>query len=220
MGITVHATKTFISFSIMSMILISATPPWWCVSEVTYSNMTSCINSPNNTLHCQEKTCYLNGTKCKRFQFGGSARTIVSEFELLCGLDYIPSTVMSMQIFGMLTGALLAGQISDLFGRKPPYFAGLVCLMIFNLIGFVSVNWIMFAISRLFIGIGAGAFLAIQYCIVSEFSLARWRAWITGFPSWPLQSCLFALVAWLIQDWRYIQLFCCLLGLPCLLTWL
>ncbi|XP_060565157.1 organic cation transporter protein-like [Ruditapes philippinarum] len=219
-GITVHATKGLICFSIMSMILISATPQWWCVSDVTSSNMTSCVDSKNNSLFCHEKKCHVNGTKCSRFVFEGSARTVVTEFKLLCGLDYIPSTVMSMQTFGMLAGALAAGQLSDLFGRKPPYFAGLLCLLIFNLIGFFSVNWIMFAIARLFIGIGSGMFLAIQYCIVSEFSLARWRAWVTGFPSWPILSCLFALCAWLIQDWRYIQLLCCLLALPCLLTWL
>jgi MFS family permease len=66
--------------------------------------------------------------------------------------------VMSMQTFGMLAGALAAGQLSDLFGRKPPYFAGLLCLLISNLIAYFSVNWIMFAIDRLFIGIGSGMF--------------------------------------------------------------
>lgn len=142
------------------------------------------------------------------------------QFDLICEFDYIPSTVVSLQAFGMLVGSPIAGQISDLFGRKPPYFAGIVIVVLFNFIGFMSVNWQMFAIARFFIGAGAGSFLSIQHCILSEFTLANWRPWITGFPSWPLQVCALALVGWLIKDWRYIQLFCCILGVPFLFTWL
>ena len=78
-GILVHATKGLICFSIMSMILISATPQWWCVSDVAVSNMTSCIDSKNNSLYCHEKKCHVNGTECTHFIFGGRARTVVTE---------------------------------------------------------------------------------------------------------------------------------------------
>ncbi|XP_060565155.1 solute carrier family 22 member 4-like [Ruditapes philippinarum] len=126
---------------------------------------------------------------------------------------------MSLQASGMLVGSLVAGQLSDTFGRKRPYFAGIIIVIVFNFIGFMSSNWIMFAVSRFFIGIGAGDFISVQHCILSEFMSAKWRPWITGFPSWPLQVCALALVSWLIKDWRYIQLFCCLLGIPFLFTW-
>jgi hypothetical protein len=79
MGITVHASKFLIIFSTMSMIFIAATPQWWCVSDVTPSNMTSCILGRNNTLYCHEKKCDVNGTKCNRFVFSGRERTMVTE---------------------------------------------------------------------------------------------------------------------------------------------
>jgi hypothetical protein len=67
---------------------------------------------------------------------------------------------------------------------------------------------------------GGGFFLTTQYCFLSEFSLARWRVWIVGFPSWPIQSSVLSLLAWLLHDWRYIQLMTALCAIPCLLAWL
>ncbi|XP_053385092.1 solute carrier family 22 member 4-like isoform X2 [Mercenaria mercenaria] len=92
-------------------------------------------------------------------------------------------------------------------------------VVVFNFVGFMSTNWIMFSVSRFFIGFGAGDFISVQHCILSEIMLAKWRPWITGFPSWPIQVCALAFISWLIKDWRYIQLFCCLLGIPFLFTW-
>ncbi|XP_053385101.1 uncharacterized protein LOC128550311 [Mercenaria mercenaria] len=107
MGITVHLTKTLISFSVMSTIMLTATPPkWWCANDKVKFNKTSCSVDANAT--CPEKTCFMNDTKCETFEFAG-VRTLVSEFSLLCDLDYIPSTVMSLQASGMLVGSLIAG---------------------------------------------------------------------------------------------------------------
>jgi len=142
------------------------------------------------------------------------------QYNLMCGQSYIPSTIMTIQVFGTLLANPLAGHISDMIGRKPPFFASIVICILANLLGFFSVNWIMFAAARFFIGIGCGFFFSTQFCLLCEFSLAEWRAWIVGFPSWPLQASLFALVAWLIQDWRYIQLCTALFGVPFLVLWL
>lgn len=142
------------------------------------------------------------------------------QFDLVCSRDYIPSTVMTLQFAGTLASNLIAGQLSDMFGRKTPFFTSIVILIVSNFVGLLSSNWVMFAVARVFVGLGAGFFLSVQYSLLSELSLAKWRSWIIGFPSWPIQACVFALCNWLIQDWRYIQLLCCLLGVPCLLAWL
>ena len=127
---------------------------------------------------------------------------------------------MTLQLGGTLAGNLISGQVSDLFGRKIPFFAGMVILIIANLIGYFSVNWMMFAAARILIGLGQGFFMSVKYSLLSEFSLAKWRSWIIGVPSWPVQACIFALICWLIQEWRYIHLLCGLLGVPMLLAWL
>ena len=126
---------------------------------------------------------------------------------------------MSIQTAGLLVGNLASGQLADLYGRKRPLFLSFLILTISNIVGFVSLNWYMLAVSRFFVGVGAGFFLAIQYSLMSEFTLSKWRSWAICFPSWPLQGCLFALLAWLIQDWRYLILMCGLMGVPCSLAW-
>jgi MFS family permease len=117
-------------------------------------------------------------------------------------------------------GNLISGQISDLFGRKRPMFMSIVIMMAANLLGFFSTCWEMFAAAAFFIGVGGGFFLTTHYCLLSEFSPAKWRVWITGFPSWPMQGCLFSLVSWLLHDWRCIQLVTAIIALPFLLSWL
>lgn len=74
---------------------------------------------------------------------------------------------MTIQVAGLLAGNLLAGQLADLVGRRPPFFSSLVLIMVFNLVGFLSVNWVMVAVSRIFIGMGMGFFSdnAIQHFV-------------------------------------------------------
>lgn len=128
--------------------------------------------------------------------------------------------MMTLQTVGVLAGNVLAGQTADLVGRKPPFFASIVLIIVSNLVGYLSVNWIMFGVARLFVGMGCGFFLTTQYNLLSEFSLAKWRVWIVGFPSWPIEQCILSLCAWLIQDWRYLHLLISILGVPCLFAWL
>ncbi|XP_053385115.1 organic cation/carnitine transporter 2-like [Mercenaria mercenaria] len=221
MSVIVHLIKTIVCFTFMGMIIISATPPWWCQDGVK-ENILTCPGYKNNTItqYCQSKSC-LNGnkTKCRAFGYDRSLKTIVSEFNLVCHNDFIPSIINSIQITGVLVGNVAAGQIADLFGRKPPFFTSIVLLLSFNIVGYFSTSWKMFAVARFFVGAGGGFFLTTQYCLLSEFTLAKWRVWIVGFPSWPIQSCLFSLLAWLIHDWRYIQLMTALMAIPCFLAW-
>ncbi|XP_053393411.1 organic cation/carnitine transporter 2-like isoform X2 [Mercenaria mercenaria] len=224
MNVIVHLIKTIVCWSASSMVIISATPNWWCEDDVVLNelNMTACssIENGSEVIMCPLKSCFaVNDTKCSDFAFASGMNTIVSEFELVCGKAYIPSTVMSLQVAGQLVGNIIAGQIADLIGRKYPLFASIAIILVFNLIGYFATNWIIFSIARFFIGFGSGFFLSTQYSLLSEFSLAKWRVWIIGFPSWPIEACLFALCAWLVPDWRYIHLIIAIMCVPCLLAW-
>ena len=118
-----------------------------------------------------------------------------------------------------MIGNLFAGHLADGLGRKRPFFASIALMIAFNVVSYFSVNWIMFTISRVFIGIGAGFFLTTEYSYLCEFTLARWRPWLIGFPSWSLETCLLALVLWLVKDWQKIQIVIAGLGLPFLAAW-
>ena len=77
----------------------------------------------------------------------------------------------------------------------------------------------MYTITRALIGAALGLFLTIRYNFMSEFCLSRWRPWVVGVPSWSIEACLFALVLWLLKDWRKAHLATAIIGIPFLATW-
>ncbi|XP_060552265.1 organic cation transporter protein-like [Ruditapes philippinarum] len=189
MSIVIHLIKTVVCFAFSNLVIGSKTPTWYCVEDFIQNNLTS-------------TTDFANGS-----------------FELVCDKDFIPSTINSIQIAGVLAGNVISGQLADLFGRRPPFFASIWLLLLTHVVGYFSTTWQMYAVCMFFAGFGGGFFLTTQYCILSEFTLSKWRAWVVGFPSWPIQGCLYALVAWLLHDWRYFQLVTAIMAVPCLLTW-
>ena len=64
-----------------------------------------------------------------------------------------------------------------------------------------------------------GCFLTVQYSLVSEMTLARVRPWVVALPSWPVLTCLWCLVAYLIPDWRNMHLVVAMITVPFLATW-
>ncbi|WAR11336.1 ORCT-like protein [Mya arenaria] len=204
LSIIAHLMKTLAGWSTVSMLLISATPPWRCMDNEHCNNATFMATSNDTASVCPTKSCYHGNATCQNIQFDDGLNTIVTEYKLVCGMDFIPSTTMTIQISGLLVGNLVSGQMGELFGRKRPFFFAVLLFMVFNLVGFFANHWVLFAVCRFFIGIGVGTFMTMKYALLCEFSLASWRSWIIGFPSWPFQACVFALVAWFIQDWRWI----------------
>jgi len=93
LNILLHVLKTVVCFSIYSMIVIGATPPWICADDVTCQNTTALdshkYSVPLNTTQlatdvsvgCREKQCVLENSSmpCTSYKFLGDANTFVSE---------------------------------------------------------------------------------------------------------------------------------------------
>lgn len=120
---------------------------------------------------------------------------------------------------GVFVGNIACGQVADLIGRKPPLFISLLFLIVANIISPFSTSWVMFATIRFFIGLAMGFEITVQYNIMSEFTLARWRTWVVAVPSWYIEVALFSLVAWLLNDWRHLHFVTAAIGVPLLATY-
>ena len=141
------------------------------------------------------------------------------QWNLVCDTAWIPSAINSIQIGFILLGNFLSGHIADTIGRKMPIFGSLIVLIVCNVISSFSVSWVMFMICRMVIGLGTGLFLTVRYNYMSEFTLARWRAWLIGAPSWSIEACLLAPVLFWLKDWRSTQLAISIVGIPFLALW-
>ncbi|XP_053392444.1 organic cation transporter protein-like [Mercenaria mercenaria] len=213
--LTVHSMKCIVCFSMLFMVFGAAKPDWWCVNDTDDSNVTLTTDMP------QYKSCTAsNGTsKCTKFFFDKSMKTIVTQWELVCDKEWVTSTITSVQMAGTFIGNLACGQIADLIGRKTPLFLSVASLVILNAITAFSTSWLMFAVLRFFVGLAAGFELTVQYNVMSEFTTARWRTWVVAVPSWATETMIFSLVAWLLKDWKYIHIAATAIGLPWLATY-
>nr|KAF6311196.1 solute carrier family 22 member 14 [Myotis myotis] len=59
-------------------------------------------------------------------------RSVINEFDLVCGEEFSPEAVQSMFLTGLLTGALIFGFISDKLGRYPSILLSNVGIIVFG----------------------------------------------------------------------------------------
>jgi len=119
---------------------------------------------------------------------------------------------------GILIGSSVAGHLADLIGRKPVYFLALVVMITLNVVAIFSVSWEMYAAVRFFIGVGIAFYMVVNYNMVIEMALSKWRSVICVMPAaWSLEASLFALLAWGVHDWKMIHIAIATTGAPFLI---
>ncbi|GFO30692.1 solute carrier family 22 member 21 [Plakobranchus ocellatus] len=161
--------------------------------------------------------CEVNGTDCDDFYFFGVKRTVISEWNLVCDLQWMKAVITSIQFGGVLAGSVIGGQSGDYLGRKKTLYGSYLLHTVLNVISAYSINWQMFAVMRFSIGIMIGVVLVMIVPYPTEFFPLRWRHSIPAIPMWPLGVLAFAGGAWLLEDWANLQLACAAAALPGLL---
>ncbi|CAL1525829.1 unnamed protein product [Lymnaea stagnalis] len=164
--ICIASAQFTMGWSMLQMSFASMVPDYTCIVDGGENDTTF-----NDTLN----VCHINGTECSRYLFPGSVRTAASEWGLVCDLKWVKATVTSIQMAGVFLGALISGQISDLFGRRKTLYSFVLAHILLNGIAAFSASWIMFAVMRFFIGISIGAILVVVFPFSIEFLPIKWR---------------------------------------------
>ncbi|XP_062621143.1 solute carrier family 22 member 4-like [Saccostrea cucullata] len=206
--------KVSCAWSVLMMQFAGASPEWWC----TWNTNTSYGYTGNDSKETLEVCKAPNNEslygRCSSFRFSSEINTIVNEWELICDMDWVSSTITTIQMAGMLVAGLLSGHLSDTFGRKLNFFLSLAFMMVGNFLAAVSVSWQMFAVMRFVLGFGAGQFLATLYIFMIEFIPKRHRSMIAALPTFPIFAALLALVSYLLKDWRHLHYLTAAITLP------
>lgn len=133
--------------------------------------------------------------------------TIVSEFDLVCDRKWLTSMSKTLYFFGRLLGAVVFGQLSDIFGRKPMYFVGLLMLLIAGCVAAASPNIYVFLPFYILQGAAQTGLFLVAFTMCTELVGPNYRVhagfMIQGFYSIGFLS--LSLIAYLIRDWRYIE---------------
>lgn len=133
------------------------------------------------------------GAVLPRFMLGEPGNAIFGEPLTAAQAGVVGSYAM----IGVTIGALVAGTIGDIIGRRGVMLASLAWFSIGMLISAWSVNITMFSIFRFITGLGVGALVGITGAIVSEFAPPGKKNLATAFTytGVPMGSLLSALLA-------------------------
>ncbi|XP_076451744.1 solute carrier family 22 member 21-like isoform X2 [Babylonia areolata] len=242
MLITFTLPTLFIAvMSMMFMVFGAVEPDWWCVSRDQQSQLSLSLwnesmadtgvtvlpfasdgQRTTGRNFTSTKACEVmreGGGTCERIEFSPGMNTIVTEFQLVCDLSWVPSLTISLQMVGVLIGAFLAGQLSDSVGRKKAVISFTALHAVFNLIAAFSVTWQMFAVMITLIGTTIGGLLVTTFPYHTEFMGVRRRAVVATIPFWGLGSVLFSLLCWAVPHWKVLRLLIAAGSVLCLPLW-
>ncbi|XP_066955446.1 organic cation transporter protein-like [Macrobrachium rosenbergii] len=155
---------------------------------------------------------------CTQWNFDNSTfySTVTSEFQLVCGLEYLRATYTSIYMFGIFVGAPLNGVLADRYGRLPLIAISSI-LYTFIAIGSCWLpNLSVLLVSRFLLGTMHPTSLQTGYILAMEVAAPKRRSelGVVLFLPWALGTAAWGGFAYLVRHWRYLQL---TVSLPCFL---
>lgn len=147
---------------------------------------------------------------CENWEFDKTEfqSTIKSDFELVCGRDYLTSLAQTLYFVGMVMGVFTFGLLSDLFGRKRVLVPILLAMSVSGIITSLMPNYQTFMVARVFNAFIVIAIFETFFTYLLEFVGGKYNTiigigcefiWVAG---WLLLGAL----AYLIRDWRHLVL--------------
>ncbi|XP_050688962.1 organic cation transporter protein-like [Eriocheir sinensis] len=134
--------------------------------------------------------------------------TLTSQFNLVCSSEYLRAAYQSLYMFGTLFGAPINGILADRFGRKTTLTLGV--LLFFSLaVGICRLSTLASVLAfRFILGLLHPVVLQTGYILALEVCEPRHRS-VVGIVvccPWALGTMAWGGVAYLIRDWRWLQL--------------
>ncbi|XP_064595319.1 organic cation transporter protein-like [Liolophura sinensis] len=134
--------------------------------------------------------------------------TIVTKMDLVCELKDLKSHAQMIYMAGVLIGSLLFGILSDIFGRKKIFFTGILLQLVTGLAAAWAPEYYTFIMLRMLNGASNSAVFTNAFVLGVELVGPSKRVWagIVIEYFFALGIVLLAGIAFLIRNWRYLQI--------------
>ena len=115
------------------------------------------------------------------------------QWDLVCDRLFINDLITTIQMIGMLLGALVGGHVSDAYGRKKSYFISYFLMVTGGLVSAFSPNYQLYAACRFVCGYGFGSTQVINCIYPLEFVGNRWRTLCGTIGFWAMGQMILSL---------------------------
>ncbi|XP_064623696.1 organic cation transporter protein-like [Lineus longissimus] len=218
-GLFALAMMIPICLQLLGIIFIGAVPPHHCRVEDNSSLVyvekegelviDSChmldYNATNATAGQNASTVACKDGWVYDEKFGN---TIVSQWDLVCGDNYLSELSQTLFVVGMLTGNLVISPLADKFGRKPALLLCHLMLAVVTFIGAFSPNYSTFAVCRVlqgFIGTGILSTGLIAACELFPTNRRTFAGIVVEF-FWAFAMFFLCFLGYMIREWRHLQI--------------
>ena len=143
------------------------------------------------------------------------------QWGLVCGRSSYPNLSQSGFFLGLMIGAWVFGNLSDIYGRKAVTFLGLLGCV---LVGFgysLANSFFLFAVFRVLVGFTKQALIIASFTLIVEIVGASKRTYVTIVNQliFTIGIVTLPLLAYCIRDWRTLSIIISLLGVGFLSMW-
>ncbi|XP_035474392.1 organic cation transporter protein [Scophthalmus maximus] len=134
--------------------------------------------------------------------------TIVTEWDLVCDSASLNNMGSSIYMFGLLIGALMFGSLSDKYGRRNIILINLAIQAVFGVGAAFAPNFYVYIALRFVVGTTVSGVIMNAFVLGTEWTGPKQRmlAGIITDYFFGFGYILLAGVAYLIRDWRKLQL--------------
>ncbi|VIO95417.1 Uncharacterized protein BM_BM59 [Brugia malayi] len=155
---------------------------------------------------CEQYDNYMNSTgECSEPILGADFESVAYEFHYFCNSASKVKMSISLQMIGIMFGAMTFGQLSDMFGRRAILLFGTIGLIISGLASTFINNLVAFTAARFFVMFFTGGKHSVSYVFMMENLPAKHRMWMVTVITYSPNYIIFTGLAYLTGEWRLLS---------------
>jgi len=172
-------------------------------------NTTSCASSSSNSCSA---ACFTNTTTmaCDShvFSLTDMATSLVTEFDLVCGDQWLLPLSQSVFFAGVLVGAAVYGHLGDLLGRRSAFLLGMVQTTTAGIAAAFAPNLACYCVLMFITAMGQVGVFQCCFVLAVELVGPSWRVFCGVVIEFFFVGgeLLLAVLAWWLREWRKLQL--------------